>query len=571
MTFSDNKGSGPAESGHLTSVLPPVSGNQVRATRAHASDTCSGVPMRSNLFALLAAAPLLAAEPRFPIPDSRFPTGFHADTLGDRLRRELGPWLEERARSGAFSGVVLVTKDGAPIYSATFGMADRARNVPNTIDTRFNLGSMNKMWTSIAVAQLVEQGKVDLDATVGRYVPDLPNKVIRETVKIRHLLSHTSGMTSYFAKGFLRDRKYVNSAADYLPFYADDSLSFTPGARIQYSNSGYALLGLVIERVSGQSFYDYMKKNVLDRAGMKGAAYVDVRSHPADVAVGYAKPEAGGDAMPNWDRIEQRSSPAGGAYASAPDLVAFSRALWGGKLVGVPLVRQFTTGQVAMGPQMQYAFGFGVGTRGTWRHVGHNGGFPGVNADFTMFPDQGIDVVVLANMDSPAATQVSRHVLNTLTASGAGAATPQIVTVDVGPDGRERRTGNTSAGPGPAGPPATLPAGMSKDRLPDNPQGRRAAAFLEAWSKGTGPALATFLEQHAAPRTDRTIEERVKGLNELYDQIGKLTFKQLAGVRNDQIRVLVESEKGGPLTLILTFEPTAPHRVVFFIFEAGER
>ena len=148
---------------------------------------------------------------------------------------------------------------------------------------------------------------------------------------------------------------------------------------MQYSNSGFALLGLIVERVSGQSFYDYMKKNVLDRAGMKRAAYVDVRSHPADVAVGYAKPEDGeATRCQNWDLIEQHSSPAGGAYASAPDLVAFSRALWGGKLVGPALVRQFTTGQVAMGPQMQYAFGFGVGNdRGTWRHVGHNGGFPG--------------------------------------------------------------------------------------------------------------------------------------------------------------------------------------------------
>ena len=89
-------------------------------------------------------------------------------------------------------------------------MADRTRKVPNTVDTRFNLGSMNKMWTAIAIAQLVEQGKVDLDATVGRYVPDLPNKAIRETVKVRHLLSHTSGMGSYFRNGFLRNKTYVD-------------------------------------------------------------------------------------------------------------------------------------------------------------------------------------------------------------------------------------------------------------------------------------------------------------------------------------------------------------------------
>jgi len=374
--------------------------------------------MRHLLATLLVAAPLSiltqAPSHRFPLPVSVIPTA--ADSLSDKLRRDLDPWLGERAKSGAFSGVVLVAKNGTPIYSAAFGQADRERNVPNTIDTRFNLGSMNKMWTAIAIAQLVERGKVDLDATVGRYVSDLPNQSIRETVKVRHLLSHTSGMGSYFRKGFLRDKTYAASAADIMPFYADDSLAFTPGARMQYSNSGFALLGLIIERVSGQSFYDYMRTNVIERAGMKGAAYVDVRSHPTDVAVGYAKPEDGsGEPKANWDVIEQHSSPAGGAYASAPDLIAFSRALWSGKLVSPALVKEFTTGKVAMGPQMQYAFGFGVGNIDAWRQVGHNGGIPGANAEFLMFPDQGIDVVILANMDPPAATQAVARILGVLT------------------------------------------------------------------------------------------------------------------------------------------------------------
>ncbi len=536
--------------------------------------------MRHMIAALLIAAPFpLAprtsnAPPR--VEDARASdSGSAADSLGDRLRRELGPWLDERAKSGAFSGVVLVAKNGVPVYSAAYGMADRGRKVPNTADTRFNLGSMNKMWTAVAVAQLVEQGKVDLDATVGRYLPDLPNKSIRETVRVRHLLSHTSGMGSYFRNGFLRDKTYAARAADIVPFYADDSLSFTPGARMQYSNAGFALLGLIIERVSGKSFYDYMKSNVLDRAGMKHAAYVDVRPHPTDVAVGYATPEDGGGASKeNWDNIEQHSSPAGGAFASAGDLVAFSRALWGGKLVSPALVKEFTTGKVAMGPQMKYAFGFGVGDIGGWRQVGHNGGIPGANAELMMFPDQGIDVVVLANMDPPAASQVIGRVAGVLTGVKLQLATddgPRLATVDVGPDGRERRTGNAPAGPNPAGPPATLPPGMRADRLPDSEQGRRVAAFLDAYSRGEGAPLAAFLEKHAVPRTDRTIEERVKGLNGIYDRIGKLTFKQLLGVRDDQIRVAVESEKDGEIQLIVSFEPAAPHRVTLFNFEAGQR
>jgi CubicO group peptidase (beta-lactamase class C family) len=130
-----------------------------------------------------------------------------------------------------------------------------------------------------------------------------------------------------------------------------------------------------------------MKKNIIDRAGMKRAAFVDVRAHPSDVAIGYASRRTVAPASSRTGTSSNSTrAQAGGAFASAPDLVAFRRALWGGKLVNPELVKQFTTGQVAMGPQMQYAFGFGVGKIGTWRQVGHNGGIPGANAEFMMFP-----------------------------------------------------------------------------------------------------------------------------------------------------------------------------------------
>jgi hypothetical protein len=162
-----------------------------------------------------------------------------------------------------------------------------------------------------------------------------------------------------------------------------------------------------------------------------------------------------------------------------------------------------------------------------------------------------------------------------LTGAGSQAAdagTPGLVTVEAGPDGQQRRSGTeVRGGPPPSGPPATLPAGMRSDKLPDNIQGKRAGAFLEAFSKGTGPALAAFLEKNAVPRTDRTIEERVKGLNGIYDRVGKLTFKRLVGVRNDQIRIDVESEKDGQIMLIMFFEPASPNRVTLFNFEAGNR
>jgi CubicO group peptidase (beta-lactamase class C family) len=536
-----------------------------------------------------AALAALFAAPATPpaVGLHTLPAAAAADTLGDRLERELGPWLDERARAGAFSGVVLVAKNGIPIYSAAYGLADREANVPNKVETPFNLGSMNKMWTAIAIAQLVEAGKVDLDATVGKYVPDMPNQDIRDKVKVRHLLSHTSGMGSYMRKGFLREKTFVTKMSDYIPFYADEPLSFTPGERMQYSNSGFAVLGLIIERVSGQSFYDYMQKNILDKAGMKRAAYIDRRSHPKDLATGYTKPDDGGALMPNWDLIEQHSSPAGGAYANAADLVAFSRALWSGKLVNHNLVRQFTTGQVAMGPQMQYAFGFGTGAIGKWRQVGHNGGIAGANAEFMMFPDRGVDVVVLANMDGPAATQVIGRVVSSLTgtnlqllgggprpqrAGAGGPGGPTIVTAEAGRDGQGRTTvSGPPDGTNPLGPPATLPPGTPTDRLPDTQQGKRVAAFLDAYGKGSGQALEAFLTEHALPRTDRTMQERVQGLEGIYDRTGKMTFLRLLGVRDDQIRIAVMTEKDGEIQLFVGFEPSPTRRVTGFNFEAGNR
>jgi hypothetical protein len=223
---------------------------------------------------------------------------------------------------------------------------------------------------------------------------------------------------------------------------------------------------------------------------------------------------------------------------------------------------------------MQYAFGFGVGSIGSWRNVGHNGGIPGANAEFMMFPDQGIDVVVLANMDGPAATEVVLRVAGALTGRKlqmAGDDGPKLATVEVGPDGVERRSGNAPVGPNPAGTPATLPPGMAADKLPDTMQGRRVAAFLDAYAKASGPAIEKFLQEHTVSRTDRTLEERVKGLESIFDRTGKLTFKRLLGVRDDQIRAAVESANDGEIQLILSFESAAPHRVTLINFEAGER
>lgn len=346
-----------------------------------------------------------------------------ADSIRERLDRELGSFLQDRVASDLFSGVVEVAHDGVQVFARVFGAADQGTQRRNSLDTRFNLGSASKMFTAVGIAQLVEQHRVALDSPLVRYLPDYPNRAIAGRVTIRQLLSHTSGMGGYFSRAFMESHDRIRTASDLVPYFVNDSLQFEPGSRFGYSNAGYVVLGLVIERVTGEPFDAYLQRNVFAPAGMTRTGYERVDSLRGDYATGYTIPP-GPDGRPgpgprinNSALIEVRGSPAGGAYSTAHDLIAFSRALWAGRLVQRSLVDEFTRGHVRMGPMM-YALGFGEANRSGVRIVGHNGGAPGVSTEFDMYPSLGYDVVVLSNYDPPAATAVIMKVREILVGAG---------------------------------------------------------------------------------------------------------------------------------------------------------
>ncbi|MBX9928913.1 MAG: beta-lactamase family protein [Gemmatimonadaceae bacterium] len=479
-----------------------------------------------TLAAALAAPPLAAACP---------------DSIATKLSTQVTPALDRLAADGRFSGVVLVACDGRSIYEKAYGMADRAKGIPNRVETRFNLGSMNKMWTAIAIAQLVEEGKVDVNAPVGRYLPDLPNAALRDSVLVRHLLTHTSGLGSYFQRGYLRDRVPLARAADLQRFFVDDPLAFSPGARFQYSNAGFAVLGMIVERVSGQNYFDYMRTSVLARAQMRTAAFLTLPITDAAVAVGYATPPGASSAMSNAELVERSSSPAGGAYASAQDMVAFSRALWSGRLVPAARVAEFTAGKVDMGG-LKYAYGFGEGVFGGWREVGHNGGAPGVSTDFKSFPDRGLDLVVLANIDE-AANEAMPLLVGAIT-------------------GMRLRMARDEPGPGmPRGPSASAAgAGSASTVFPDSPIGRRAAAFLEASNAGTA-AMERFIAEQMVPN-DATPAERAARGAPMRERNGKLRLIEVIAAAGDEIVFIVESATEGRLEMRMRVEAASPQRVV---------
>lgn len=180
-----------------------------------------------------------------------------------QLAHWLDGYLSRLAAADVFSGSILVAKNGRPFFQKAYGLASQSFKVSNRVDTKFNLGSMNKMFTAVAIAQLVEQGKLSFDDTIGKVLPDYPNREVAEKVKIHHLLTHTSGLDDYFTPTFFdSSRERFRAVKDYLPLFVNQPLKFQPGEKWSYSNAGFMLLGAVIEKLSGQDYFTYIREHV---------------------------------------------------------------------------------------------------------------------------------------------------------------------------------------------------------------------------------------------------------------------------------------------------------------------
>lgn len=325
--------------------------------------------------------------------------------------------IEKETAADTFSGALLVAKNGRPIFSEAYGLADRARKIPNTLDTKFRLGSMNKMFTATAVLQLVEAGKIQLDAPLGKYVPDYPNKEVASKVTIHQLLTHTGGTGDFFGPEFEAHRLELHTLQDYVTLLGNRAPRFEPGSKFEYSNFGFIVLGVVIERVSGQSYYDYVEEHVFKPAGMTATNSLPEDQAVPNRSVGYMKPEGGGNWTPNTDTLPYRGTSAGGGYSTVGDLLRFAVALTGHKLLNEHFTELLTTGKVATGPVAKYAYGFEDRTVDGVRSYGHGGGAPGMNGDLRFYPQSGYVIAVLANLDPPAATRISQFIGNRLPAN----------------------------------------------------------------------------------------------------------------------------------------------------------
>ena len=316
-------------------------------------------------------------------------------------------YLDSLAANNQLSGAVLVAKDGMTIASKAAGIANKTTNAANSLQTKFNVGSLEKMFTAVAIAQLAQQGKLRFTDTVGQLLPAYPNKPVAGKVTVHQLLTHTSGIASFPVERFRTERAKLTSVSAYFPLFVDTPLSFSPGEKFEYSNSGYIVLGAIIEKLSGQDYSSYVRDHVFAPAGMTNSGFYEPGKEISNVAIGYTK--MGPDGKPtnevrdNTDRIEVRGGPAGGGYSTVEDLAKFATALRTFKLLDQKHTELVTTGKVdAPGPIGHYAYGFGDKVFEGKRMVGHNGGWPGVAANFEMYPSSGYTAVILMNADPPA-------------------------------------------------------------------------------------------------------------------------------------------------------------------------
>ncbi|HUK14230.1 MAG TPA: serine hydrolase domain-containing protein [Thermoanaerobaculaceae bacterium] len=324
------------------------------------------------------------------------------------LVKAIDAFVGELVAADEFSGVMLVARGDAPIYLRAFGLADRGLGVPNRTDTKFNLGSINKLFTAISISQLLEAGKLAMTDTIGKFLPDYPNKDAAARVTVQHLLEMRSGIGDFFNERFAATPKdRIRSIADYLPLFADQPLAFEPGTQNAYSNGGYVVLGAIIEKASGQDYYDYVREHIFAPLGMTSTDSYQADAIVPNLAQGYSRPQPGEPLRSNIYTRPARGSSAGGGYSTAEDMLRFGVALERGKLVDAKTVR------VVFGEMWPASPGEGLlagRVSGGWA-----GGAPGINAYLETDAKAGTTIVSLANLSPPAAGRVARKIQAWLT------------------------------------------------------------------------------------------------------------------------------------------------------------
>ena len=316
----------------------------------------------------------------------------------------LDAFASKLASRDRFSGVVVVEQHGKRLYEKAFGLADRDARIPIRLNTPFVFASQGKMFTAVAILQLVESGKVALDAPIGQYLTDYPNKEVASKVTVRHLLTHRGGMGDINILGPEDgpNRQWVRTIADVIKLNGGRPPAFEPGSQQEYSNYGFILLGAIIEKVTAQSYYDYVKERVFRPAGMLATAF-PTREQMAGVAVPYTTIK--GETVSSTGELPWRGMSAGGGISTADDELKFANALRAGKLISKAMLAEATRRQTPW-----YGYGFISSPPDDYPHWGHGGGAPGMSLVLAIYPTNDVTIVCMSNRDPPVCDRLAFNV-----------------------------------------------------------------------------------------------------------------------------------------------------------------
>jgi len=313
---------------------------------------------------------------------------------------ELDTYLTAAHDVQKFQGAVLVARNGQPILEKGYGMADIELGVPNQPDNKFLIGSITKQFTATAIMQLQEQGKLDVDDPISAYLPDYP-KPTADRVTLRHLLSHTSGIPSYTDNASFMANRTIDMPLDSLMARFDRlPLQFEPGTKWYYSNSGYVVLGAIIEKVSGESYEDYLREHIFEPLGMQNTGYCHNDRIITGRAQGYTIDNDGN--ISNAPEIAMTIPfSAGALYSTVGDLLKWDRALYTDKVLSKKSLQEMWTPVLN-----EYGYGWTISDKSGHRRIEHSGGIDGFSADIARYPDDRLTIIVLGNNEAVSAAKL---------------------------------------------------------------------------------------------------------------------------------------------------------------------
>ncbi|WP_257456528.1 serine hydrolase domain-containing protein [Archangium lipolyticum] len=328
------------------------------------------------------------------------PDDFAIRRLGEHeALTQLRQKLRVEAAANRFSGAVLVAKDGVVLLREAYCSRDVEKGLAATPATRFCIGSMGKMFTAVAVLQLVQNGRLRLTDTVASLLPAHPDTALARQVTVQHLLTHTGGTGDFFGADYDAHAAELHTPSDFIRLFGTRQAAFPPGLRWGYSNFGFILLGAIVEQVSGLAWDVYLERNVFRTAGMSSTSPLASAGNTALPYTGAAR--TGLKPLPFYVGL-----PAGGGYSTIDDLHRFGTALREARLLDARHLAMLTTANVQAG-NAQWSLGLRVAVRNGEAWYGHGGSAPGVNADFAIYPQSGYEVIVLANRGHPHAFNVA--------------------------------------------------------------------------------------------------------------------------------------------------------------------